>query len=197
MPAVLHLLSRFGIGGTERQLVERLRHHPRGFEALLVCNEAAGQFLAPIRALGIEPIAIPVRGLAHPSGAAAVARLAALIKRRRVDLVHANDYAMSMLGLAAARLAGARIVTNRVDLGHLRPGFGVAHRRVEAFAARHADLVCANAEAVREVCVAEEGCDPDRVVVIRNGIDLARFDALAAQPPDPLPLRPGDAMVAV
>jgi glycosyltransferase involved in cell wall biosynthesis len=197
MPTVLHLVSRFNFGGTERQLVERLRRHPRGFEPILACSALTGAFLDPIRALGIEPIVVPVSGLAHPSGALAVARLAALIKSRKVDLVHANDFCMSVLGLAAARIAGARIVTNRVDCGHLRPGFGVAHRRLEAFAARKADLVCANAEAVRAVCIDEEGCDPDRVVVVPNGLDIARFDALSAKLESPLPIGPGDFPVAV
>jgi len=53
MPRVLHLLSRFDIGGTERQLVERLRRHPRGFEPLLACSSAGGPFLEPIRSFGI------------------------------------------------------------------------------------------------------------------------------------------------
>ena len=198
MPKVLHLLSRFDFGGTERQLVERLRRHPRGFEPLLACNSATGGFLGPIRALGIEPVVIPWRGIVHPTGALGILRLAALIKMRRVDLVHANDYAMSVLGLPAARLAGARIIANRVDCGHLRPGFGVAHRKLEAFAARNSDLVCANADAVRKVCIEMEGCDPERVAVVRNGIDLARFDSLAAQEPAaPVGMRRADFNVAV
>ncbi|MFN2546584.1 MAG: glycosyltransferase [Myxococcales bacterium] len=197
MARVLHLLSRFDIGGTERQLVERLRRHPRGFEPLLACCELYGKFLPPIRALGIEPMVVPLRGLAHPSAALAVARLAWLIRRYKVDLVHTNDFAMSVFGLPAARMAGARIVVNRVDLGHLRPNFGVAHRRLEAFSARHADIVCANAEAVRQVCVADEGCDPDRVMVVRNGMDVPAFDELAAKPADPLPVETGDVLVAV
>src|SRR4051812_29707417 len=65
MPKVLHLLSRFDIGGTERQLVERLRRHPRGFEPLLACNSATGAFLGPIRSLGLEPISIQWRGIIH------------------------------------------------------------------------------------------------------------------------------------
>jgi len=198
MPRVLHLLSRFDIGGTERQLVERLRLHPRGFEPLLACNTAGGPFLEPIRSFGIEPISIPWRGMVHPTGALGVLRLAAVMKLHRVDVVHANDYAMSVLGLAAARLAGVPIITNRLDCGHLRPGFGVAHRKLEGFAARKSDLVCANAEAVRKVCIEEEGCDPERVVVIRNGLDIAHFDSLAAQEPTaPTGMRPGDFNVAV
>jgi len=198
MPRVLHLLSRFDIGGTERQLVERLRRHPRGFEPLLACNSAGGPFLEPIRSFGIEPISIPWRGIVHPTGALGVLRLAAVMKLHDVDLVHANDYAMSVLGLPAARLARVPFITNRVDCGHLRPGFGVAHRKLEAFAARNSDLVCANAEAVRKVCIEEEGCDPERVEVIRNGLDIARFDSLAAQEPTaPTGMRPDDFNVAV
>jgi glycosyltransferase involved in cell wall biosynthesis len=198
MPKVLHLLSRFDFGGIERQLVERLRRHPRGFEPLLACNSLTGAFLGPIRALGLEPFVVPWRGIVHPTGALGVLRLAALMKSEEVDLVHANDYAMSVLGLPAARLAGVRFVTNRVDCGHLRPGFSPAHRKLEAFAARSSDLVCANADAVRKVCIEEEGCDPERVVVVRNGIDLARFDSLAAQEPAaPIGMRSGDFNVAV
>ena len=197
MVRVLHLLSRFDIGGRERHPVARLRRHPRGFEPLVGCCELYGKFLPPIRALGLEPFVVPLRGLLHPSAAVAVAQLAIHIRRSKVDLVHANDFAMSAIGLAAARLAGARIIVNRVDLGHLRPGFGVAHRRLEAFTARHADLVCVNAEAVRQVCIAEEGCDPDRVMVVRNGMDVQAFDALAARSADPLPVETGDVLVAV
>ena len=40
------------------------------------------------------------------------------------------------------------------------------------------------------MCVREEGCRPDKVVVVRNGLDLERFDALAAQPLQ-APLPPG------
>jgi glycosyltransferase involved in cell wall biosynthesis len=194
---VLHIVSRFEIGGTERQLVERLRRHPRGFEPLLACSDASGKFLPMIRALGIEPIVIPLRGLAHYTAGLAILRIAALIRSHKVDLVHANDLTMSALGLSAARLAGVSVVVNRVDMGHLRPGMTIWHRRMEMFAARHADICCANAEAVRRMCIEEEGCHPDRVVVVRNGLDLPRFDELAAQPGDPLPLEPGDSMVAV
>jgi glycosyltransferase involved in cell wall biosynthesis len=58
--------------------------------------------------------------------------------------------------------------------------------------------VVANADAVREVCIREERCDPRRVFVVRNGIDLPVFDALAAKPLQaPLPIAEGDVPVAV
>src|SRR5256885_15883452 len=110
---VLHLLSRFNFGGTERQLIERLRRHPPGFEPLLACFEAWGVFLEPIRAMGHEPFVLPLRGLLRPDAALHVWRLASLIRKQDVRLVHANDLATSGLGVAAARAPGARVVGHR------------------------------------------------------------------------------------
>jgi glycosyltransferase involved in cell wall biosynthesis len=194
---VAHLITQFNIGGIEHQLVERLRRHPAGFAPVVICNHGVGAYFEPVRALGIEPIVVPYRGLLHPSSAVAVSKLAALFKLLQIDVVHANDFGTSVLGVAAAWMTGTKVIVNRVDVGHLRPGFTAWHRRLEAFAARNADLVCANAEAVREVCIHEEGCKPERVVVLRNGLDLAQFDAKASQAGDPLPREPGDIAVAV
>src|SRR5437773_512209 len=50
----------------------------------------------------------------------------------------------------------------------------------EKLVSRLADLVVANADAVRDVCIRDEGCNPERVAVVRNGLDLKHFDAMAA-----------------
>ena len=196
---VLHLVHRFWIGGAERQFVERLRMHPAGFEAVVGCLELSGPILDQVRALGYEPVLFPLRGsLADGNTVKQVVRMAAVIREIGVRIVHATDFNTNLLALAAGRLAGAKVAVSRVDLGHLRDGFGKWHREAEKWNARHADLVVANAEAVREVCIREERCRPDRVVVVRNGLDLARFDELSAQPLHaPLPTGPDDIPVAV
>ncbi len=195
---VLHLVHRFYVGGAERQFIERLRAHPDGFEPIVGCLEISGGNLADFRALGLgDPHLFPTRGsLARPNTAVQVARMAALIRRRGIRIVHGTDFVTNFLGLLAARLAGARMVVSRVDLGHPRPGFGRFRRRVEKLVSARADVVCANAEAVARLCIAEEGCSPDRVVVVRNGIDLQRFDVLAARAPEG-PIPSGGPVVAV
>ena len=196
---VLHLVNRFWIGGAERQFVERLRRHPPGFEALVGCLELSGPMLDQVRALGYEPHLFPLRGsMMRANSLKQIARIAALVREEDVRIVHATDFNTNLLALAAARLAGAKVIVSRVDLGHLRHGFGKWHREAEKWNARHADLVVVNADAVREVCIRDERCKPDRVVVVRNGIDLAHFDRLASQPlQGPLPIGPDDAAVAV
>jgi glycosyltransferase involved in cell wall biosynthesis len=196
---VLHLLNRFWIGGAERQFVERLRRNPKGFSVLVGCLELSGPLLPQVRALGHEPWVFPVNGsLLQANTAKQIALMAALIKGHRVRIVHATDYYTNLLALGAGKLTGAKVIVSRVDLGHLRAGFGRWHREAEKWNARNADLVVANADAVREVCIRDEGCDPDRVVVVRNGLDTPHFDALAkAHLQAPLPIEDGDIPVAV
>jgi L-malate glycosyltransferase len=196
---VLHLINRFWIGGAERQFVERLRRHPDGFRAVVGCLELFGPGLDQVRELGYEPHVFPLKGsMLRGNTAVQIARVAALIRSERIRIVHATDFNTNLLALAAGRLAGAKVIVSRVDLGHLRAGFGKWHREAEKWNARHADLVVANAEAVREVCIREERCEPARVVVVRNGIDLPLFDALAQRPLQAsLPIGEGDVAVAV
>jgi len=196
---VLHLVNRFWIGGAERQFVERLRLHPPGFGALVGCLELSGPMLDQVRSLGHEPVLFPLKGsMLRANTLKQVARMAALMREHRVRIVHATDFNTNLLAFAAGRLAGAKVIVNRVDLGHLREGFGKWHRETEKWNARHADLVVVNADAVREVCIRDERCKPERVVVVRNGIDLAHFDRLASQPlQGPLPVGPDEIAVAV
>jgi glycosyltransferase involved in cell wall biosynthesis len=196
---VLHLVNRFWIGGAERQFVERLRRHPAGFRAVVGCLETSGPMLEPVRAMGYEPEVFPLKGtMLQANTAMQIARMAALIRAEGVRIVHSTDFNTNLLGLAAARLTGAKAIVSRVDLGHLRAGFGRWHREAEKLTSRFADLVVANADAVREVCIREEGVKPENCVMVRNGIDLASFDALAAQGlKSPLPVPEGAPTVAV
>jgi L-malate glycosyltransferase len=197
---VLHLVSRFWVGGSERQFIERLRAHPEGFTPLVACLELSGGNLDEFLSLGLPaPELFDLRGsLLRPNTLVQVARLANLIRRRGVRLVHANEFISNFMAFLAARAAGVPLIVSRADLGHLREGFSARHRRVEKWLSRHAGAVCANAEGVRRLCIEEEGSDPERTFVVRNGLDLRRFDALAAGPlQGPLPAgRPLVAVVA-
>src|SRR6266478_1147383 len=177
---VLHLVNRFWIGGAERQFVERLRRHPLGFRAVVGCLEISGPMLEPVRAMGYEPEVFPLKGsMLQSNTAVQIARMAALIRAEGIRIVHATDFNTNLLARAAARL-------------------GRWHRRAEMLNSRLADLVVANAEAVREVCIREEGVRPENCVVVRNGIDLEHFDDLAARGLQaPLPVADGEPAVAV
>jgi len=194
---VLHLVNRFWIGGAERQFVERLRRHPPGFRALVGCLEASGPMLDPVRSFGYEPQVFPLQGsLLKGNTAVQIARLAAFMRAEGVKIVHATDFNTNLLAVAAAPLAGAKSIVSRLDLGHIRLGFSRLHRQAEKLASRFADLVVANADAVREVCIRDEGVKPQNCIVVRNGLDVQEFDAQAERPLDgPLPEGPRVAVI--
>jgi L-malate glycosyltransferase len=198
MIPVLHLVSRFWVGGSEWQFIERLRAHPAGYTPIVACLEMSGGNLEDFLALGLPPPSVfPLNGtLLQPNTFVQIARVARLIRQSGARLVHGTEFISNLIALLAGRLARVPVVVSRVDLGHLREGFGKKHRAVEKWMSRTADAVSANAEAVRRMCIEEEGSDPARTFVIPNGLDLTRFDQLMARPLEGPP-PPGKPLIAV
>lgn len=181
----LHTLH---LGGAEGQVVELLRGlDRRRFAPTLVTFRAEGHHRGALAELGVPLLVLPLPpSLARPGVAATVLRLAAFCRQAGVDVLHAHDFYTNLIAVPAARLAGSACLVSRLDLAHWYRGL---RRELVALASRAADRVWVNAEAIRRMVVDEEGVDPARVTVIRNGIDLARFDAAAAAPsPDALEL---------
>jgi glycosyltransferase involved in cell wall biosynthesis len=189
---VLQLVNQFAPGGAESQFVARLRSHPRGFRPVVGALQRGGELSAEVDELGLRVEYFGLRGkLGQLNTGHQMLRIAALIEREGVRLVHANDFYTNVLAVPAARLAGARVICSRWDLAH---SYGRPRHFVEAAACRAADAVVANARAVREMLVAEEGVPGERVEVLSNAIDLAAFDAALRAPlssPRPPQLTPG------
>ena len=174
---VLQLVNQFAIGGAEGQFLARLRGHPAGFRPVVACINKAGPHLAEVEKLGFAVEEFGLKGkIAQLNTGHQIVKLAAFLEREGVRLVHANDFYANLLAVPAARLVGARVICSRFDLGHW---YSRAHHLVEAVACRSADAVYVNAEAVRALCVEQEGVADGRVCVVRNGLDLPAFDAAA------------------
>lgn len=192
---LVEFTNTFDVGGGEVQLVELLRRLPADYAVAVHALEARGPLLAETRALGYEPHVHPLHGsLLSRSAVAEAARLARWLRRERTDVVHAHDFYSTLLGVPAARLAGVPVVISRFDLVHWH---GRARHLALAAASHAADAVVANCQAVKELVVSKERVPASRVVVIRNGLDLQRFDELRRSPlAAPLP-DAGGAAVAV
>ncbi len=192
---VLQLVNSFHLGGTEGQVVELLRGLQGRYRASAAAIRVEGAHLTAVRALGIEPAEFRLGGSAlRPSTAWQVLRLARHVAAERIDLVHAQDFYSALVGVPGAKLGGAKVVVNRLDLAHwLNP----SQRLALALATRAADRVVVNARAIREQLVREERLPRGRIALIPNGIDLARFDRLRRGPLNaPLPEASGAVRVA-
>ena len=192
---VLVFQNRFLLGGQERQTVLNILTADRSrFEPVVACLRPDGELIPELAAAGIRPVVFDVGGsMARPRAALAVVRLARFLRAERIALVHAQDLYTNTLGTLAARVAGVPAIVTRVDLNHSVVGY---KRPVLGWVSRRADRVLVNALCIRDLAIAE-GVEPDRIVVVRNGLDLVAFDrALARAPDPPIPEAGGIACVA-
>ncbi|MET0404530.1 MAG: glycosyltransferase, partial [Cystobacter sp.] len=171
---LVQFTKSFYFGGTEGQVVELLRGLPSNYQVQVSVLDAVGPLMEPIRKMGIVPEEFSLRGsLARPNTLVQILRMARWLERERVELVHVHDFYATMVAVPAAKLAGAKVIVGRLDLAHWH---GKARRALLRGLTLLADHVVGNAEAIRKMLVEEEGIAPQKVTVIPNGLDIARFD---------------------
>ena len=186
---VLVFQNRFLLGGQERQTVLNVLTMDRArFEPVVACLRPDGELVADLAAAGIRPVAFDVGGsMLRPGTALVVARIARYIRAHGIGLVHAQDLYTNTLGTLAAGLARVPVIVTRVDLNHAVVGY---KRPVLGWISRRADRVLVNALCIRDLAI-REGVEPDRIVVVRNGVDLDAFDRAAREAPVPPVPEPG------
>jgi glycosyltransferase involved in cell wall biosynthesis len=174
---VLYVVGNFVAGGAERHLLELWSQiDRRRFAIEIACFRREGQFLASVESLGWPVHELGVgRRIYDAGGLRGLFRLVRLVRRFRPDVIHGYLFGPNLFAVLAGRLTGVRAVV-------------VAKRNVDAFesprqvavqrmAHRLATHVTAVSEAVAETVVAL-GVPRERITVIPNGVDSARFETL-------------------
>jgi glycosyltransferase involved in cell wall biosynthesis len=173
---VLHFITELNIGGAERPLVEAL---PRLDHSRVEARVAYLHGAAPLAA-ALESRGIPVHALRSPHKFSPwpVWRLARLLERERIEILHTHLIQADLIGFAAARLANTpRVVSTKHNVGYyekrqrwLRPVARQVEERLDAV------VTISNA-------VAAEYAHARRLEVIHPGVDVERFS------PSPAPIR--------
>ena len=196
---VLHVLEAVG-GGTTRHLVDLVRH-ANGVRHSVVLpppghrsNSGADYDLTSVSDLsraGARLYVVDMRRMVpHPVNAIAPVRLAALLRREGVDVVHGH----SSVGGALARLGAAGARVPAVYSPH-----GIATGRAARATERLLGPLTARLVAVSESEAADARrshlARPERVVVIPNGIGLEPLAGPAEPLRSLLGLSPGTPLV--
>jgi glycosyltransferase involved in cell wall biosynthesis len=167
---VLLLVGSLEHGGAQRQVVELARRLDRRRFAPIVCTLSAHVPLAAALPDPRDLAVVPRRWRFDP---APIARVARLMRRRGVRLVHTFLFDAEVIGRLAAALARVPVV-----IGSERNSEYVRSRLQRAClrATRPlADAVIANSHAGRAFHVRSAGFPAARVRVVPNGVDIARF----------------------
>jgi L-malate glycosyltransferase len=182
---LLKVVPTLMCGGTEHQFMALGRSlDPGRFALQFACLREVGGFVSEIRERRIPLREYGIRSFFSVNAIAQQARLARDVRRSKPDIVHAYSFYGNVFAIPPARLSAAPVVIASIrDRGvYLTP----AQRAVQRHVCRLADCVLVNADAVKDWLVGH-GYNPATIAVIRNGVDLKRFE----RPPDPACVRRG------
>jgi len=173
-PRILMLGDSLALGGTEGQFVEIVRGLDRSrWDVDVSCLRAEGPLRAKLDAAGVRAWSCGCGSFRSPRVLLAAWGLARQLRAHRVRLVHAFDFYSNILGVLAARAARVPVViASQRDLGDLRPAF---QQRLHRWVLARADHVLVNSEAVAARVRASRPRETQRIVMIPNGVDVARF----------------------
>lgn len=163
---VLHLAHSLDPGGAERMAVTVARHLSRErFRPVVTYFRGHGPLAAELKAEGI-----PVYGLGkrHRGAVTPLLRLARILKRERVAILHAHNWSPNVWGRLVGRAMGVPVViTTEHSVADAR---GRAERWVERLLAPLSDRIVAVSEAVASSHQLAEGIPRDRFVALHNAV---------------------------
>jgi glycosyltransferase involved in cell wall biosynthesis len=172
---VLNVVPTLMCGGTENQFMTLARMLDRTrFDVEFACLRRWGGFVDELVACNIPLTEYPIATFRSVAAVAQQARLVRHIIRRGVGIVHAYNFYGNVFATPPARLAAPVVIASIRDRA---PYLTRMQKHVQRWACRFADCILVNADAVKEWLVGD-GYDGSKIAVIRNGVDLARFDDL-------------------
>jgi glycosyltransferase involved in cell wall biosynthesis len=183
MSRVLHVLPDLARGGGQMVVLQLVAHADRRrFEPIVVALTRPDDLVTDFVDAGARPTVLAAR---PPSTLVAAARVARLVRRRAVDVVHVHSGPDRKVGQLAALATGVPVVGHLHapwphlapmcgdDVGSLTRGWShskaALRRRVER-------RTCARYIAVGdEVACFHRGLVDGGIVTVPNGVDLRRF----------------------
>lgn len=165
---ILHISSARAFGGGERHLVDLV-------QALAQRGHDVHVALRPNSSLQEKLSALPAQnlitlGLRNALDLQSARQLSRIVRERKIEIVHAHmarDYPLA--AMATRRNPSARLIITRHVLFPLK--------KIHALTLSRVARVIAVSEAVANTLTARKIFPAEKVRIVPNGIDVARFDA--------------------
>lgn len=174
---VLQIIPNLDLGGAERTTLEVAEALMQAGARALVASEG-GRLVGELQALGGEFHAFPAASKNPVSMAANVRRLAALIARQNVDIVHARSRAPAWVALGAARRRNVPFVTTYHGVYSEGSAVKIRYNSVMAMG----DRVIANSAFTARHIAERYPFAAGRIATIHRGVDLRAFSPEAVGP---------------
>jgi glycosyltransferase involved in cell wall biosynthesis len=168
---LLQVTPELETGGAEQTTLDVAAAVVRAGGRSLVASRG-GRMSARLEASGAQLLSMPVNSKNPLVIVDNARRLADVIRREKVSVVHARSRAPAISALWAARATGTPFVTTYHGVYNARTGLKRFYNSVMT----RGDLVIANSTYTHDQIVAKYAIDPKRLVTISRGVDLERFD---------------------
>ena len=168
---LLQVVPELETGGAELSALEISRAVVAAGGRSLVASQG-GRLAARLAADGGELVTLPLASKSPLSILANAMRLARLIRREKVSLVHARSRAPAFSALWAATVTGVPFLATYHGIYRARSKLKRWYNAVMT----RGKLVIANSEFTRQHVLAEHHIAPSKVVAIPRGVDLDAFD---------------------
>jgi glycosyltransferase involved in cell wall biosynthesis len=169
-----YCIDSFGIGGTELNAVRTVEALDLNrFEITIFHLHEDGPLRPRYEALGVRLVHLPISRLYAPRTAIQGLRLARILRKRGIQVVHTHDVYTNIFAVPWARmLGGCRVIASRRWLDDVpRPGLVPLNR----WSYRLATRVLANSAAVARLLVEEERVPSHKVIEIPNFLEERAF----------------------
>jgi glycosyltransferase involved in cell wall biosynthesis len=188
---LLQITPRLDTGGVEQTTLDVAQAVVRAGGRALVASQG-GRLAPELAARGGTLVRLPMDSKSPLTVWLNVGRLAQLIVKERVSLVHARSRMPAWSALRAVRRTGAPFVTTYHGVYGARGALKRSYNAVMAAG----DVVIANSAYTRDHVIAEHHIHPLEVVAIPRGVDLARFSPDLVSPGRIAELRAGWGLAA-
>ena len=164
---VAHVVHGLEVGGLEKQVIETVRRADgRIVQPQIICTDYVGRLADDIsRSTSVSAIN------ARPGfDWRAILRLAVLLRRSRIDIIHSHNERSHFLSTLAGRLARIPVhINTRHGVYPPTTRRGAIRRRAMG---RSSDLVVAVSRVARDVTVERDQIPSAKVRIINNGTDV-------------------------
>ncbi|MDQ4125858.1 MAG: glycosyltransferase, partial [Actinomycetota bacterium] len=169
--------ASLNVGGAERVLAEVAKGlRDRGVEVRVCCLYDAGPIGEDLRHDGVPVSDRFFRGKGDVRG---FVRLVRWLRKTKPDVFYFNNQPLTQLwGSLAARAARVPFQVTAFHFTFRDPSKDRRGRVLNRVLGRGVDLCIALSEGQKQYLVANEAMPREKVVVVPNGVDAARFDAV-------------------
>ncbi len=171
---LLQVIPRLETGGAEQTTLD-IAAAVRAAGGQVLVASMGGRMEGSLTACGAGLERMTVHSKNPLTVLANAVRLARLIRRRKVSLVHVRSRAPAFSAVLAARMTGVPLIATYHGVYAAKSGLKRWYNGVMT----RGEVVIANSEFTRDHVIAQHSIDADKVIAIPRGVDIARFDPAA------------------